>query len=248
MKQRILVQTFLRTFAVGAAFNTKGMQNVGLSFIMEPVLTSLYGGDPSALHKARNRYLRHYNTHPFWTPLLVGIFVSMEIKIAKGLMQPDILPKVRTTTIYALSALGDSFFGGSFLVFWSLVCVNLAVREQAGLLAVWIGGCWFGLLCFKAITFARGYALGLAFLQRLKSWNLIDWGQRLKIGNGVLTGLFAVQVLPDNPLWAGPCAVGVAVLAWASLVRMADRCLFLALVLLGVLFAPWQWMLALVCR
>lgn len=248
MKQRVLIQTFLRTFAVGATFNTKGMQNVGLSFIMEPVLTTLYGGDADALHKARNRYIKHYNTHPFWTPLLVGIFVSMEIKIAKGLLLPDILPKVRTTTVCTLSALGDSFFGGSFLVFWSLVGVNLAVREQGLLLALWIVCCWLGLLAFKIITFARGYALGLAFLQRLKSWNLINWGQRLKIANGVLLGLFAMYILPDNPVWAGACALGVAGLAGMSLMRMADRYVALALVVLCVMFVPWQWVMAFVFK
>ena len=34
MDTRILLQVFLRTYLVGATFNTRGMQNVGLAFIM----------------------------------------------------------------------------------------------------------------------------------------------------------------------------------------------------------------------
>lgn len=248
MNSRILAQTFLRTFVVGATFNTKGMQNVGLSFIMEPVLTTLYGGDPGALRTARNRYLKHYNTHPFWTPLLVGIFVSMEIKVANGLVPPDVLAKLRSTTVYTLSALGDSFFGGSFLVFWSLVGVNLAVREYGVLLALWMVGCWMGLQGFKVFTFSRGYALGLAFLQRLKSWNLIDWGQRIKVLNGVLVGLLILALVPHNPIWAGASALGVAGLAGLIALRIADRCLVVAVLILGAMLVPWEWLAAFVFR
>lgn len=248
MNSRILAQTFLRTFVVGATFNTKGMQNVGLSYIMEPVLTTLYGGDPGALRKARSRYLKHYNTHPFWTPLLVGIFVSMEIKVANGLVPPDVLAKLRATTVYTLSALGDSFFGGSFLVFWSLVGVNLAVREHGVLLALWMVGCWIGLQSFKVFTFSRGYALGLAFLQRLKSWNLIDWGQRIKVLNGVLVGLLILALVPHDPVWAGASALGVAGLAGLIALRIADRCLVMAVLILGAMLVPWEWLAAFVFR
>lgn len=109
MGARVLLRIFLRTYVVGATFNTKGMQNVGFALVMEPGLVDLYGHDPAALQRARSRYLKHYNTHPFWTPLLAGIFLSMEKKIASGLLPADILLKLRSTTVYTLSALGDSF-------------------------------------------------------------------------------------------------------------------------------------------
>ena len=176
MGARVLLRIFLRTYVVGATFNTKGMQNVGFALVMEPGLVDLYGHDPAALQRARSRYLKHYNTHPFWTPLLAGIFLSMEKKIASGLLPADILLKLRSTTVYTLSALGDSFFGGSSLVLWSLVGINLAVSGHILPLVLWLFLCFCLLQAFKVYTFARGYAQGLSFLQRLKSWNLIDWG------------------------------------------------------------------------
>ena len=240
MDTRILLRIFLRTYMVGATFNTKGMQNVGLAYIMEPGLRSLYAADPAALKRARGRYLKHYNTHPYWTPLLAGIFLSMERKISVGLLPADILPKLRSTTVYTLSALGDSFFGGSFLVLWALVGANLAVAERVWLLLLWFALCLGGVQLLKMYTFGRGYAQGLSFLQRLKSWNLIDWGQRLKLANGVLVALFVLQVAPQGGPWVlawGGCA---GLLALGSALRTRDRALFLgALVLVG-LVAPWD--------
>lgn len=236
----VLLRVFLRTYLVGAAFNTKGMQNVGLSYIMEPALQALYGDDLSALRKARSRYLKHYNTHPFWTPLLVGIFLSMEKKIAAGLLPSDLLSKLRSTTVYTLSALGDSFFGGSFLVLWSLIGVNMAVRGHVVFLGVWMVLCLVALQAFKAYTFGRGYAQGLAFLQRLKSWNLIDWGTRIKLANGVLLALFALAILPDVGAWRLAWAGGACLLAAGSIFRTSDRCVFLAVLACGGLLAPWD--------
>jgi len=241
---RILLRIFLRTYLVGAAFNTKGMQNVGLAYAMEPGLRSLHAGDPAALRQARGRYLRHYNTHPFWTPLLVGIFLSMERKIALGLLPGDILPKLRSTTVYTLSALGDSFFSGSFLVLWSLIGANLAVAGRLWLLATWIVLCLVVLQLFKAYTFGRGYAQGLSFLQRLKSWNLIDWGRRLKLFNGVLVALFVIQIAPRSGLWILPWALGAGLVALACALRARDRVLLLAALALVGLLVPWERIMA----
>ena len=237
---RILLQVFLRTYMVGATFNTRGMQNVGLAFIMEPGLRALYAGDATALKRARGRYLKHYNTHPYWTPLLAGIFLSMERKIASGMLPADILPKLRSTTVYTLSALGDSFFGGSFLVLWSLVGVNLAAAGHVGLLVAWVMFCLAGLQLFKMFTFGRGYAQGLAFLQRLKSWGLIDWGQRLKLANGVLLALFVLQVAPQGGLWTLAWAALATLLAVCGVLRSRDRALILAALVLVGLLAPWE--------
>lgn len=244
MDTRILLRIFLRTYLVGATFNTKGMQNVGLAYVMEPGLRALHAGNSVLLKQARGRYLKHYNSHPFWTPLLVGIFLSMEKKIALGLLSGDILPKLRSTTVYTLSALGDSFFGGSFLVLWSLVCANLAVAGRIWLLLAWICLCLGALQLFKAYTFGRGYAQGLSFLQRLKSWNLIDWGRRLKFANALLVALFVVQVSPEGGAWVVVWALGAGLLALASALRAKNRILVLAVVALFGLTIPWDSILA----
>lgn len=211
-----LARCFLRSYLVAAAFNTRGMQNVGVVYALEPGLRRIYS-DPEARRDARMRYATHYNTHPFWTPLLVGVFLSVEDKISKGLFPAQVLISVKDATTYALSAIGDSLFAGSLLVFFSLMTACLVAAELPWLALAW-GLTWFaGLQGFKIASFVLGYKEGLKFLTRLKRWKLIDWAQRLKYGNAVLLALFLHLAWPQAmPLvsWAlGMAVVGLAALA-----------------------------------
>ncbi len=214
LNARILFRCFLRTYTVGAAFNTRGMQNIGLAHAMEPGLATLY---PllAARREARRRYIRHYNTHPFWTPLLVGTFLSLESNIAAGTLSPQVLLHIKDTTTYTLSALGDSFFSGSILVSWVLAtCCLLAAGMPHS--AVVLGATLFAMLqLFKLCSFIAGLREGLQILVRLKRWDLINWAERLKAVNAILAGIFLWQVFParDEPTaWTAACAA-LAVLA-----------------------------------
>ena len=180
-----LLMCFFRTYFIGACNNLRGLQNIGLSFAIEPGLQELYP-DFRELKKARKRYLTLYNTHPFWTPLLVGYFLFLESKISKGVMAPASLDKIKTTTIYTLSAIGDFFFGGALLIFWALISICLLLAGGY----IW-GVLWFAIFflllhLFKFTTFWLGWTQGLAFLEKLQQIDLIGWGQRIKFLNMLL--------------------------------------------------------------
>ncbi len=210
-----LAKCFLRCYLVGAAFNTRGLQNVGLIFALEPGLQRIYR-DGKERQEARKRYMKHYNTHLFWTPLLLGIFLSFEDKVARGLLASAVLESIKNTTVYTLSAIGDSVFAGSLLVFWSLTTALLSLTGSVELLVVWML-CWFlALHLFKFATFVMGYREGLSFLLRLKRWNLINWGVRLKYCNAVLLVVLLHLVWPgEGPAYFWGAGVGVlAVFAW----------------------------------
>ena len=95
-------------------------------------------------------------------------------------------------------------------------------------------------------TFGRGYAQGLSFLQRLKSWNLINWGQRLKLVNSVLAALFLLQTAPAGGLWTLAWGALAGLLALAAFARTRDRALIVAALVLGGLLAPWEKIVAFV--
>lgn len=210
-----LLRCFARTYLIGSAFNTRGMQNIGLVFALEPGLRVIYQS-PLARQKARKRYLRHYNTHMFWTPLLVGVFLSLEDKIARGLFPVNVLESVKNTTAYTLSGIGDSVFHGSLLVFWSLCMVGMLVGGLHGLAVTWVLLWFVALQAFKFLTFVLGYKEGLKFLVRLKKWNLINWGQRLKYVNALLLAGVLYLIRPGDAAglsWAG-AVVALALGAW----------------------------------
>ena len=236
---KVLFTCFFRTYFVGAAFNTRGMQNVGLVFVLEPGLKAIYK-DPEARREARNRYLRHYNTHPFWTPLLAGMFLSLEDKISRGGFPPSVLESMKNTTIYTLSAIGDSVFAGSLLVFWSLSTVIFLVSGQILSAVLW-GVLWLSLLqLFKLYTFILGYREGLKFLVRLKRWDLINWGQRLKMFNALLVALLLFQIWPEaefGPYWIAAVAA-LLVSAWLVFRSYVGREMLALLLLLGYVLYP----------
>lgn len=222
---RVMLRTFLRCYLVGANFNTRGMQNVGLALALDPGLQAIHL-DPRELQKARRRSLQHYNTHPYWTPLLAGIFLSLERDIARGILPAPMLQRVKNTTTYTLSALGDSFFGGATLVLCSLVLVLLALNGWPGLAWLWLGSCFLGLQAFKLLTFIGGFREGIGFLGRLKRWNLINWGQRVKLVNAGLLVLLWLQLWPEMgqgwmwTIWTGLIVLGAVATLYLRLSRI----------------------------
>ena len=218
MKLETLLRCFARTYFIGANFNTKGLQNIGLSYAMDPGLKALYP-DPEELRQARERYLGIYNCHPYWAPLLVGYFLFLELKISREVISERALEKVKQTATYTLSAIGDSFFSGSFLVFWSLLLVLLLLLGLKQIAVLWFSVCFVLLQLFKIYIFWQGWTRGLTFFQRLKQMNLINWGQRLKYVNAGLLLLIWVIISPfsRSPLAfsVASCVLGLAVwLLW----------------------------------
>lgn len=197
---RAFLESFLRCYLGGACFNTRGYLNIGLSFAMFPGLAVIHR-DPHKVLEARRRYVRHFHTHPFWLPCLVGIFLSAERLIAANQLPPAMLEKIKDTTSYTLSAIGDSLFAGSLLIFWALssVCMLLAGFRA---LPLAFGVCFFvGLQCFRAYTFWAGLRQGFSMLERLKRWNLINWGRRVKYVNAGLMLLVWILVFPRPIGW-----------------------------------------------
>jgi len=237
---RTLMSCFLRTYLVGAAFNTRGMQNVGLVFALEPGLRLIYS-NPATRQLARKRYLFHYNTHMFWTPLLVGIFLSLEDKIARGLFPAQVLDSVKNTTIYTLSAIGDSVFGGTLLVFWSLTTILLYLAGLEPWALAWACAWFVALQLFKLSTFIVGYREGLKVLLRLRRWNLINWGQRLKLVNAVLLSLTLYTVWPGRDHWPIWVLAVLALAGWSVTVSRfrLSRELVATLALAALALLPW---------
>lgn len=199
-KAQAFMRTFVRCWLGGACFNTRGMQNIGMTYAMMPGLRAIHP-DPAAYRRALRRYVRHHQSHPFWLPCLAGIYLHLEQNIHDGRFPEKMFHKVRDTTSYTLSALGDSVFAGSLLVFWALATTAMLL---AGLqVAPFVLGLllFAGLQGFRALTFLAGLRNGLQFLERLRRWDLINWGARLKYANAGLLVVIWAQIWPQPMVW-----------------------------------------------
>ncbi len=194
---KAMIICFLRSYLIGSAFNTRGMQNIGLAYAIDPGLKEIFK-DPQKLQKARRRHLKFYNTHHLWNPLLVGLFIFLERQISRGLFPPESMPKIKSTLVFTLSAIGDSFFSGTLIITWSLATAILLLSGLHGW-AVMLGIVFFmGVQLFKVIIFHKVATQGLIFINYLKKWDLINWGGRLKIVNSLLVPAFWLVIWPFN--------------------------------------------------
>ncbi|MEF2143861.1 MAG: PTS system mannose/fructose/sorbose family transporter subunit IID [Desulfovibrionaceae bacterium] len=239
-ESRALIKCYLRCYLAGACFNPRGYHNVGLSYAIYPGLAAIHKSGKE-LRAARRRYIRHFNTHLFWLPCLVGIFLSAERYIASGHMPPKMVDRLKNTAAYTLSAIGDSVFAGSLLIFWALssICLLLAGFRVLPLL---LGVIFFlGVQVFRAYTFWAGHRLGLAFLERLRKWDLINWGQRLKYVNAALLVCLWLLVWPRTPHWEDwlGTTLGMAALARFLYRRQVPREVVLVVILAVMGALPW---------
>ncbi|MDL2291064.1 PTS system mannose/fructose/sorbose family transporter subunit IID [Desulfovibrio sp. OttesenSCG-928-F20] len=233
---RVFLGSFLRSYMIPAAYNHSGLQNISFLYAIEPALFFLHGSGPK-LAEARLRYARNYNCHPFFTPLLLGVLLRMEIAIAEGRIEAQVLENVRETTANTLSAIGDSFFNGSLLAFWALAtaCLVLAGMPLAALSLT--ASAFFLLQIFKLATFVVGLRKGMSVFPLLRRCDLINWSEHLKAVNAVLLALFLWLALPDAaPLRWLSAGLYLLIVGWIIGKIHVPR-IFIALILLALAVA-----------
>ncbi len=226
---------FLRSYLLGAAFTPQGMQSLGLAYAIEPGLAAIYS-DQNELLRARARYIRHFNTHPFCAPFLLGLFLNLEQLIAQGLLQEEALPGIKDTAGYTLSAIGDSVFSGTLIPFWALAFACLMLQNLLWA-ALFFTGCLFvGFHVFRLLSFSFALRHGLHALEYLKDFDIINWGERLKYCNAVLLALLLglTESLSHNTIvWAAFCValpvIGYFLVLKTNLPRAIPLCAVIAL-------------------
>lgn len=195
LNARTCLQCLLRTWLMGAAMTTRGMQHIGLLYALDPGLQSIYS-DAHALTQARQRYTEHVNTHPFMAPLFVGMLLSLEKHIAMDAVAPEHIAALKNTAATSLSALGDSFFSGTVLVFWALSTILLLEMDYAGLAIGFTISIFLLQAAFRVGTFFMGVRMGLGTLSVLKRMDLINHGDLLKLVNAALLSLCIWRLFP----------------------------------------------------
>lgn len=186
---------FLRSYLIGTAFTMRGLQIIGFIYAMQAGLDELYPQE-EARREAYERYMPTYNSHPFWAPLLVGIFLSLEQRLAQGTLPPALFHKVKDTTVYTLSAIGDSLFGGTILVAWSLTTCLLLMTEHYLFAALFTLTLFLLLQIFRLVCFTFAFRESLGVLQRIKKLRLMELGDYIKIYNGIILALLMYFAWP----------------------------------------------------
>ncbi len=211
LQKKVLWQCLRRSWSVGAAMSARHMQRVGFLYALHPALARLYP-QAQALQEAKKRYLSNVRTHCVMAPLLVGIFIALEVRVARQEFPATGIQGLLHTTATTLSAIGDSFFSGTLLVLWALGCFlcfllgipasfldNMAHGNALPLTTysmllpalLWTGFLLALVGAFRVYMFFIGVKHGLSALRILRGFDLINWAERIKLCNAaLLCGIF----------------------------------------------------------
>ena len=238
---RTLARVFWRSLFLQAAWNPRGMQNLGFADAIAPALADLYR-DPGLRAKAAARHLEFFNCHPYLAAAILGGAVRLEERVATGDATPESVSSFKSTLGPPFAALGDGFF-------W------LALRPAAALLAA-ASEPFLGLGCVLVFVvlynlvhlsvrlwlFAAGYARAEGVVEVVARAHISSGTPLLKAFGAALAGAIAARGvldagLPDTALEGGLVAVAV-VLAFLALPRIGvTRAVYVALAIGGFLGA-----------
>jgi PTS system mannose-specific IID component len=210
-----LARVFWRCLFLQAAWNRRGMQNLGFACAIDPALRELYPEDERR-EEALRRHLGFFNCHPYMAAAIVGGAIHHEEKVASG-SEPGSQPlRYKETLQGPLAAIGDGFFWTALRPFFG------AVAAVGALLAGW-KAIVAALVVYNVIhlalrigLFRAGYRKGDAIVGEIAKLELPIVADRLRAAGAALCGLAAAIVVARGAALSGPAAGLLAVLASAG--------------------------------
>ena len=208
----VLARCFWRGLFLQAAWNRRGMQNLGFAYAIDPALRALYP-DPALRAQALSRHLGFFNCHPYAAAAILGGAIHHEEKAAAGREQPDGAAVYKSTLQGPLAAIGDGFFWtalrpffgalaalGALLFGWPAVVAALTIYNAIH-------------LAFRIGLFRAGYRQGDAVVGVVARLALPVAADHLRVAGAALCGLCAAVVAIRAAALPRPSGVLVAALA-----------------------------------
>lgn len=166
----IMKQVFFRSFSSMGSFNYKGYNNLGYVYSIMPALEKIYEGDEEGLNESLARNCEFFNSHPYFSNLIMGISLALEEqKHEEGTIDGQAITATKSALMGPLAGIGDSVFQGTFRTIFSAVGAALAM--QGNLAGPWVylipnlilaWGCRWGFL-------VEGYKRGIALVAKIHS-------------------------------------------------------------------------------
>ncbi|HET7753480.1 MAG TPA: PTS system mannose/fructose/sorbose family transporter subunit IID [Anaeromyxobacteraceae bacterium] len=205
-------RAFLRSLLLQAAWNRRGMQNLGFEYAIAPALDELYP-DPERRRDAAARHLGFFNCHPYMAAAILGGAIHHEERVARGEESPATPQRYKQTLQGPLAAIGDGFFWTALRPFFGAVAAlgALLFGWPAVLLAITIYNAIH--LALRVHMFRAGYRQGDAVIGAIAAMSLPSAAERLRLGTAAFCGVAAAAFLVDGAQALGPIATALALAA-----------------------------------
>lgn len=236
LRRATLLRVFWRCLFLQAAWNRRGMQNLGFAYAIDPALRALYPAE-AAREEALQRHLKFFNCHPYMAAAILGGAIHHEEKVAAG-QEPGLAPLDYKATLQGpLAAVGDGFF-------WTALRPFFGAVAAVGALTTGWPAVVAALLVYNLIhvalrwgLFRAGYEKGDGVVADIARLSLPRLADRLRLLGALLCGAAAgVLALGAGAGPAAPAgAVAVAAGAGVGYLALARGAPLLPLAYLGVL-------------
>jgi PTS system mannose-specific IID component len=232
-----LIRAFLRSLFLQAAWNPRGMQNIGFAHAIAPALEELYP-DPAERAKAAARHLEFFNCHPYMAAAILGGAIRLEERVAAGEAPPESVSRFKTTLGPPFAALGDGFF---WLALRPVAALTAAVTEPflgLGCVLVFLGLYNAVHLPVRVWLFATGYSRGEGVVDAVGRAHFASGTPLLKACGALLVGALAARSLLEAGLPQRPFHVllvaSTIVIAYGLLPRLGVGSVTYIAALLGL--------------
>jgi PTS system mannose-specific IID component len=213
---------FWRSLFLQAAWNRRGMQNLGFAFAIAPAVSALYA-DPVQREEALRRHLGFFNCHPYMAAAILGGAIHHEERVASGLEPAQAPQRYKQTLQGPLAAIGDGFFWTALRPFFGALAALAALLFKR-LPAVWVVLVLYNVvhLALRFGLFRVGYERGDALVPLIARLSLPVVADRLRTAGAALAGAAAgLWVYEAAAQWPGPGAALTAIAAVAGYVALA---------------------------
>ncbi|GEJ58622.1 PTS system mannose/fructose/sorbose family transporter subunit IID [Anaeromyxobacter diazotrophicus] len=222
----VLARCFGRGLFLQAAWNRRGMQNLGFAYAIAPALRALYP-EPAARRAALARHLGFFNCHPYAAAAILGGAIHHEERVAAGAEPPQAPVTYKATLQGPLAAVGDGFF-------WTALRPSFGALAAVAALVFGWPGVVAALTLYNAIhltlrigLFRAGYREGDAVVGAIARLSLPVVADRLRLAGAALCGAAAATyaALPATravaPLLAPAATAAAAAAGYLLLARGA---------------------------
>jgi PTS system mannose-specific IID component len=190
LRPATLARVFWRCLFLQAAWNRRGMQNLGFAYAIDPALKALYA-DEGAREEALQRHLKFFNCHPYMAAAILGGAIHHEEKVAAG-QEPGAAPLDYKATLQGpLAAVGDGFFWTALRPFFGVVAVVGALTTGWPALVLALVAYNLIHVALRWGLFRAGYEKGDGVVGDIARLSLPRLADRLRLLGALLCGAAA---------------------------------------------------------
>jgi mannose/fructose/N-acetylgalactosamine-specific phosphotransferase system component IID len=175
LDSRTMRSVFFRSFTSMGSFNYKGYNNIGYVYSITPALKKIYAGDEAGYQEALVRNCEFFNSHPYFSNLIMGVSLALEEQKAKdGTVSGETITATKAALMGPLAGIGDSVFQGTYRVIFSAIGAGLCMAGN-------VLGCFIYLIPQIILSWGTrwgflkyAYVYGTELVVKLKTSNLFD--------------------------------------------------------------------------